>query len=1562
MSAKSFFLVALALSAVCRPALCDESTASTGPTLLTLRVKSPWVAQAVEQAGGRRLADYGSFSLMECDAATAESFSGSDLVEVVDAYRIKLRTGSIDTALPSTATTHHPPGEPAGKGLRLVQLVGPVQPAWYQALTATGVQVITYIPENAYLVYGDAGPRENLRLLTAGSAFIRWEGAYLPIYKNLAVLPGARPQGPGPMLFTVQLVRDPSENAVTLQLIESLRTGRIQSSYPVLRFWNLVVALPEDRLADVVSRPDVVCVNRFDVPTLLDEAQGIIVAGLANSQVPTPGYLDWLTRMGFTQEQFDTSGFVVDVADNGIDNGTVWPSHFGLYVGGRRPGTSRVVYSRFEGEPIEGTLSDCEGHGSINAHIIGGYNDLNGYPDQDARGLRYGLGIAPFTRLGASIIFDPLFTYPNYPDMLSRAYRDGARIVSNSWGSVFDHAYSEVSQAYDALVRDAQPAGSASPESGNQEMVILFAAGNAGPLATTIGSQAAAKNVIVIGAAENLRRLGGQDGCAVDDTQADNPEEIALFQSRGPTPDGRFKPDLVAPGTHITGGLIQQPTYGALGAVGPCFDGSGVCGGVFPDIFFPPGQQLYTSSSGTSHSCPAAAGGAALIRQFFLNQGRNTPSPAMTKCLLINSARYMTGIDANDTLPSPHQGMGGMDLGEAFARGTTLASILRDQLPEDVLTSSGQTRVYNGTVLDPARPLRVTLAWTDAPGSPIGAVERNDLDLVVITGGQSYRGNEFAGAWSVPGTTADRKNNVESVFLPPGTAGPVTITVEAANINSDGVPEVGTPLDQDFALIAHNLVESGSIFITATDCVLTGESCLPFNNLPDQGETLTLALSLSNAGPVDATGISAALMVTDKVAPLSDLVPYGLLPAGGPAVSASFYFRLAGSCGDEVWLFWRMWNHSQDLGVIQVRLPDGAGSPVFSESFDALQAPALPAGWTESTQPANGQHWQSTNVDSDSPPQAVGITLSAGGTTSELISPPVTLHRALAELSFRQRYSLSDGTSGQLLISTGTEPPRDVLSMGGTFHTGSYNGFVPAAPGGYWAWTSDSGSWMDTTIRLPPAAVGRTVRLHWRVNSVGSIAGTWYVDTVSITDRSPCCDLPAVASLEGPSVSGTRTGPVAYTVFFTEPVIGFDSLADIRVHATGNAAVGAVTFTGTGMGPYHVELAQLTGQGTLSISIAENGCTDADGNGNPASGLSPPVLVDHADIACSVSRLDANPINALEVRFNISFSEPVYGFTTEDLLLDSSVNRAVLGRLEGGPSDYQIRIYNIVGDGTICLQIPAGAAGDEFGNTHPFIGPVCYTINQIHASTRFNYQLAATSLPSAVSSGSLPATLSELSPGSIFYMEIWARQEKREDSGITCAYADLSYQPALLDPLAESPDARFAESLFLGRSTQTSGLIGEIGGCSLDDPQEREMEQFDWLRVAKIQMRALPPPCEGGDCAPATVQVALAPAQAESAAYGEGVVPPNQILFGQLQLLIHVSTRTDLDRDGDVDLDDVALFELCRSGPALPVTANCEQADFDLDGDGDQTDFGMLQRCYGGAGIPPSPECEAVPE
>jgi hypothetical protein len=130
---------------------------------------------------------------------------------------------------------------------------------------------------------------------------------------------------------------------------------------------------------------------------------------------------------------------------------------------------------------------------------------------------------------------------------------------------------------------------------------------------------------------------------------------------------------------------------------------------------------------------------------------------------------------------------------------------LRDQLPAEIFTAAGQTRTYSGTVPDSTKSFRVTLAWTDVPGSTTASKELvNNLDLTVAVGTNLYKGNVFSGAFSTNGGAADGTNNVESVFLPAGAATNFTVTVTAAQISADAITNGGSLPEQDFALVIYN--------------------------------------------------------------------------------------------------------------------------------------------------------------------------------------------------------------------------------------------------------------------------------------------------------------------------------------------------------------------------------------------------------------------------------------------------------------------------------------------------------------------------------------------------------------------------------------------------------------------------------------------------------------------------------------------------------------------------------------------------------------------------------------
>lgn len=903
------------------------------------------LAKSIESQGARLVADYGTFKLLEVNDALASSLNDKPGAEFSDESNlVMLNSGVFDTTTAEVQRLRQHAGGFGGKRMHLVQFAGPIKPEWYSALLKTGVEIVTYIPSNAYLIYGTSGSIQQAQSLAAP---VQWDGEYtekmrvsptilFPLNKESEKLSNRKstksdldvkrttPSAKDRDLYAIQLVKDRSANQDTLALIEKLRTKKITNQWEVLNYLDIVVNIPAaDVVAQLAKRPDVVSIHPYLTPEKLDERQNFIVAGQlsGNPAVPTPGnWLLYLASKGFTQAQFTASNFAVNVSDSGLDDGTQAPNHFALYTTGDPNNASRVIYNRLEGSPnANSTITGLDGHGTLNTHILMGYVPTGGIfasaPHADGAGFRYGIGVAPFVKVGSSVIFDPdAYTNPNQINLESRAYADGARISSNSWGAN-SNTYTVDSQNYDTVVRDAQSATSVNPVAGNQEMVVIFAAGNSGSTPGSVGQPGTAKNVITAGASENVQAFGGSDGCGTADSGADNANDIINFSARGPTSDGRRKPELVAPGTHITGGAWQTSLVNPVSGNGLSpFNGNGVCGGVGGN-FFPAGQQWYTASSGTSHSTPAIAGAAALVRQYFINQMGGPPSAAMTKAVMMNSARYLTGVGANDTLWSNSQGMGEVNL-ESFFDIFATTHVFKDQLGLDRFTASGQQRIVAGTIGTGAKPFRVTLAWTDVPGPTTGNAYVNNLDLEVIVGGNTYKGNVFSGQNSATGGTADTRNNVESVLVPAGVTGTFIVRVIGTNIAGDGVPNDGGPLDQDYALVVYNGSETPVPVISTGSKAVTAESCAPSNNAIDPGETVTVDLGLSNVGTGNTSNLVATLQATGGVSSPSGSQNYGALTAGGTEVVRPFSLTSTATCGQILTATLQLQDGATDLGSV----------------------------------------------------------------------------------------------------------------------------------------------------------------------------------------------------------------------------------------------------------------------------------------------------------------------------------------------------------------------------------------------------------------------------------------------------------------------------------------------------------------------------------------------------------------------------------------------------------------------------------------------------------------------
>jgi hypothetical protein len=207
------------------------------------------LAEKIVRAGGKILVDYGAFLLLDSgasssDAANVAAESGAE--SLPDARKIFLNAGAIDTSTKGSAG-NAAMGSSGERSLHLIQFVGPIKGEWLSAVTEAGAQVVTYIPENAYLIYATASDLQALHGSNAAASFLQWDGAYLDAYKlhpeAAEQMTAPTPESDAPVYFAIQLFSDEPTNRATRDVIETLRTGPVLRDETVLQYRNIVVAL-----------------------------------------------------------------------------------------------------------------------------------------------------------------------------------------------------------------------------------------------------------------------------------------------------------------------------------------------------------------------------------------------------------------------------------------------------------------------------------------------------------------------------------------------------------------------------------------------------------------------------------------------------------------------------------------------------------------------------------------------------------------------------------------------------------------------------------------------------------------------------------------------------------------------------------------------------------------------------------------------------------------------------------------------------------------------------------------------------------------------------------------------------------------------------------------------------------------------------------------------------------------------------------------------------------------------------------------------------------------------
>jgi hypothetical protein len=305
-------------------------------------------------------------------------------------------------------------------------------------------------------------------------------------------------------------------------------------------------------------------------------------------------------------------------------------------------------------------------------------------------------------------------------------YRDyGMLVTNNSYGS----ANCEFNGAYDVNSNYTEKVTISS-----REVLHVFAAGNSGVLAcapyptgfsTLASGFQCAKNVLTVG--------------ATNDTA-----EQALFTSRGPTKDGRIKPEIMAAGV----GVITAS-----------------------------GANVYAGSTGTSIAAPAVTGGAALLYQRYhqLNNNNN-PQHGLIKAVLCNGAD-----DRGNPGPDFTYGFGSMNL---------LRSV--DMIEQNHYyissISNGATTSHTIPVPSNTAQLKVMLYWADpAALPPVEHTLINDLDMELATPANTtilplVLDTIPANVNQPALNKADHINNIEQVVIDHPAEGSYTVRVKGTTI------------------------------------------------------------------------------------------------------------------------------------------------------------------------------------------------------------------------------------------------------------------------------------------------------------------------------------------------------------------------------------------------------------------------------------------------------------------------------------------------------------------------------------------------------------------------------------------------------------------------------------------------------------------------------------------------------------------------------------------------------------------------------------------------------------
>jgi hypothetical protein len=644
-----------------------------------------------------------------------------------------------------------------GKYYRLVQFNRLPMPEDKAAMTQQGIDILDYIPSQAFVMAFPQGFNFSFLSKYNVKTALILRG---PDKMSNGLREGAFPDFAQKKVGTIDLIVQPYANVSLEQAaIDLQKRGFETIGLPNDFYQNITIRVKKTDIDRLASLPYVRFVDFIDgAPQREDEKSNQLHRG------------NTLNSDGKTGLKYDGTGFGLSYADDG----PVGP------------------HIDFQGRLIQVQSNSSAGGDVDHADATAGAGAAAGNLDP---ALKSGAS-------GATVISQIIDTYPQIQNAVTNQTTYKAYVTSTSYGQGTPgqagcNVYNSSANAIDAQAF------------ANPKLFHVFSAGNSGG-GTCIGVANYGSITGGFKLGKNLVTVGNLD---VND-------RLAATSSRGPSVDGRIKPDVCAVGTSVYTTVPNNRT---------------------------------TLIDGTSFSCPATAAAATQLYHAFSDlNGGQIPDAALIKAAMMNTAD-----DLGNPGPDFFYGWGRLNIWRAF-------SILKNKnYIKGSISRADSIKTFTINVPAGVKLAKVMLYWSDPAGAPnTSRALVNDLDLTVknVTTGQIALPWVLNASLSVDSMRLDAKrgkdrvNNVEQVIIDTASLSALGTTTLELTVNAFSLP---TDIQSFYLVYEFNKQEVTITYPNGGESVAVGAT----ENIRWEatGTEGYFAVDFSNDGGVNWQGIAASV-------------------------------------------------------------------------------------------------------------------------------------------------------------------------------------------------------------------------------------------------------------------------------------------------------------------------------------------------------------------------------------------------------------------------------------------------------------------------------------------------------------------------------------------------------------------------------------------------------------------------------------------------------------------------------------------------------------------------------